>query len=385
MESVVINMVEEIHRKEFGDFYAGKTVLITGHTGFKGSWLALWLKLLGASVVGFSLEPPTAPSHFDSLRLKEYITHVCGDIRKPAQLEEVFHAYQPEIVFHLAAQPLVRQSYIEPHLTYETNVMGTVNVLEAVRKNPYVRVVLNITSDKCYDNKEWDYAYRENDAMGGFDPYSSSKGCAELVASAYRNSFFQDKQGTRLASVRAGNVVGGGDWAEDRIIPDCIRALTENKPIILRNPTAIRPWQHVLEPLSGYLWLARQLWNSGSCFDGGWNFGPYAQSNINVKKIAEKVIAVWGSGRWQGPNVSAPQPHEAKSLKLDCSKASNLLDWHPVLEIDETIQFTTQWYKNFYHEKDETLKLSTLDIKNYVSLAQAQHLTWARDTIRGGK
>ena len=240
MESVV-NIMEKIHRKEFGNFYVGKTVLITGHTGFKGSWLALWLELLGASVVGFSLEPPTTPSHFESLRLKEHITHVVGDIRKPNQLEEVFRAYQTEIVFHLAAQPLVRHSYVEPHLTYETNVMGTVNVLEAVRTNPCVRVVVNITSDKCYDNKEWDYAYRENDAMGGFDPYSSSKGCAELVAAAYRNSFFQDKQGTRLASVRAGNVIGGGDWAEDRIIPDCIRALTENKPIIVRNPSAIRP------------------------------------------------------------------------------------------------------------------------------------------------
>lgn len=381
MESVV-NMTEKIHRKEFGNFYAGKTVLITGHTGFKGSWLALWLKLLRASVVGFSLEPPTTPSHFDSLQLKEHITHVLGDIRKPNQLEEIFRTYQPEIVFHLAAQPLVRHSYIEPHLTYETNVMGTVNVMEAVRKNPCVRVVVNITSDKCYDNKEWDYAYRENDAMGGFDPYSSSKGCAELVASAYRNSFLHDKQGTRLASVRAGNVVGGGDWAEDRIIPDCIRALAENKPISVRNPAAIRPWQHVLEPLSGYLWLGKQLWSSGSGFDGSWNFGPNAQSNINVEKIVEKVIAVWGSGSWQGTNVSVPQPHEARFLKLDCSKASTLLDWHPVLGIDETIRFTTIWFKDYYSGEKDTLKRSTLDIDNYVSLAQAQHITWASTTMK---
>jgi CDP-glucose 4,6-dehydratase len=373
--------MERMHRKEFGNFYAGKTVLITGHTGFKGSWLALWLELLGAAVIGFSLEPPTTPSHFESLRLKEHISHIIGDIREQNQLEEVFRIYKPEIVFHLAAQSLVRHSYVEPHLTYETNVMGTINVLEAVRKNSYVRVVVNITSDKCYDNKEWDYAYRENDAMGGFDPYSSSKGCAELVAAAYRNSFFHDRQGTRLASVRAGNVVGGGDWAEDRIIPDCIRALKESKPIIVRNPSAIRPWQHVLEPLSGYLWLARQMWNSGSCFDSGWNFGPNAQSNIKVKQIVEKVISVWGSGSWQGPNDSVTQPHEAKFLKLDCSKASTLLDWHPVLGIDETIQFTTAWFMDFYNDRNETIKRSTLDIANYVFLAQTQHLIWAGDII----
>lgn len=376
--------MERIYRKEFGNFYAGKKVLITGHTGFKGSWLALWLELLGASVVGFSHEPPTTPSHFESLCLKDRIFHIIGDIRRPDYLEEVFHTYQPEIVFHLAAQPLVRHSYVEPHMTYETNVMGTINVFEAVRKNPCVRVVVNITSDKCYDNKEWDYAYRENDAMGGFDPYSASKGCAELVASSYRNSFFYHSRGTRLVSVRAGNVVGGGDWAEDRIIPDCIRALTQNVPIIVRSPAAIRPWQHVLEPLSGYLWLARQLWNSGSCFDGGWNFGPNAQSNINVKKIVEKIIAVWGSGSWQGTNVSMPQPHEAKFLKLDCSKASNLLDWHPVLGIDETIQITAQWFKDYYYGKIDTLKRSTLDIENYVSRAQGQHITWASNTIEEG-
>lgn len=360
----------------FDNVFEGKKVLVTGHTGFKGAWITLWLHSLGASVTGFALEPPTRPSLFEALNLEDKITHITGDVRDFEHLQSVFNRYQPEIIFHMAAQALVRRSYVEPRLTYETNVMGTVNLLEAARSCPSVHVVINVTSDKCYENKEWEYAYRENDRMGGVDPYSSSKGCAELVTSAYYNSFIKDDDRVRLASVRAGNVIGGGDWAEDRIIPDCIRALQVGEPIPVRNPLAIRPWQHVLEPLSGYLWLASRMWLSGHEYDGGWNFGPSAHGNIPVQHVVETIIREWGSGSWSGPRETGAQPHEAKFLKLDCTKANNWLGWHPIYDIDKALQATAGWYKSYYQKKD-ALQSTLSDIQNYIEEAQKQRSIWA--------
>ncbi|HXN05650.1 MAG TPA: CDP-glucose 4,6-dehydratase, partial [Nitrospiria bacterium] len=282
----------------FSNIYENKRVLVTGNTGFKGSWLSLWLKRLGARVIGYSLPPPTEPSLFKEARLYEGMTHINGDIRDSQALIKAFRVHQPEIVFHLAAQPLVRQSYQNPEETYSTNVMGTVHVLEAIRKTGSVRVCVNVTSDKCYENKEWDYAYRENDPMGGYDPYSSSKGAAELVGSAYRRSFFNTKNYNQhqmsLVSVRAGNVIGGGDWAQDRLMPDIVGALSHKKCIEIRNPGSIRPWQHVLDPLSGYLWLGSLLWRKPTEYDYGWNFGPLASDSMTVKEIVEESIVLWG-------------------------------------------------------------------------------------------
>lgn len=368
----------------FSNAFYGRRVLVTGHTGFKGSWLTFWLQAMGASVAGYALEPPTEPSLFEELGLGDSMAaHVIGDVRESDSLKGAMARHQPEMVFHLAAQPLVRYGYAEPRLTYETNVMGTVNLFEAVRQTPGARVVLNITSDKCYENREWDYAYRENDPMGGYDPYSSSKGCAELVTAAYRNSFMREA-GVRLASVRAGNVIGGGDWAQDRIIPDCIRALSGGEEIQVRNPAAIRPWQHVLEPLSGYLWLASRLWQGkdgldamlDEGFDDAWNFGPEPASNIPVKDVVEAVIGEWSSGSWRGPDGTIPQPHEAKSLMLDWTKANRILGWRPVYGIGRALQVTTSWYKAFY-EGEEAAQITTGDIKDYVQEAVRQQIAWA--------
>lgn len=358
----------------FGGVFAGRRVLVTGHTGFKGSWLCCWLQALGAEVTGYALEPPTQPNLFDKLGLAQSIAHIHGDVRDGDSLRDAFKDHQPEIIFHLAAQSLVRRAYSEPLLTYETNVMGTVNVLEAVRRSPGARVVINVTSDKCYENREWDYAYRENDPMGGFDPYSSSKGCAELVAAAYRNSFLRG-EGVSLASVRAGNVVGGGDWAQDRIVPDCVRALSGNEAIQVRNPGATRPWQHVLEPLAGYLWLAGRLWAGEQDLDDAWNFGPDPRSNIRVQAVVETVIREWGSGAWQGPPAGSVQPHEAGFLTLDCMKAGNRLRWYPVYDIDETLRVTTAWYKAFYQQTD-MMSVTLKDIEDYVEAAVRKRLAW---------
>ncbi|MGI9860903.1 CDP-glucose 4,6-dehydratase [Moorella naiadis] len=375
MEGLVKSLTD--HYILFDNTYAGKTVLVTGHTGFKGSWLALWLHVLGAKVIGYALEPPTDPSMFDSINLSSKITHIVGDVRDFDYVSTILETYQPEIIFHLAAQPLVRLSYYEPRLTYETNVMGTVNLLEAVRHTPSVRVVVNITSDKCYDNKEWDYSYRENDSLGGFDPYSSSKGCAELVTSSYRNSFFSKPDGVRVASARAGNVVGGGDWAVDRIVPDCIRSLQANLPVSIRNPHAIRPWQHVLEPLSGYLWLGSLLWTKGQTYAGAWNFGPDSRSNITVQEVVEKIIKTWGSGTWQASSETGVKLHEARFLKLDCTKANNLLRWYPVYNIDQTLKVTTSWYREYYRRTVDMYDYSIRDIENYVRAALMQGVAWA--------
>ncbi|WP_170836314.1 CDP-glucose 4,6-dehydratase [Pandoraea sp. ISTKB] len=336
-------------------FWRGKRVLVTGHTGFKGGWLCLWLQQLGAEVTGYALEAPTQPSLFEAARVAEGMTSIIGDIRDLDHLARVFSETAPEIVIHMAAQPLVRLSYKEPVQTYSTNVMGTVHLLEAVRRTPSVRAVVNVTSDKCYENREWVWGYRETEPMGGFDPYSNSKGCAELVTDAFRNSYFHPdhyaEHRVAVGSGRAGNVIGGGDWAGDRLIPDMMRALSTGTPVQIRNPHAIRPWQHVLEPLSGYLRLAEKLYTEGPAFVGGWNFGPNDSDTQPVQWIVEHLVARWGDGAaWQ--RDSAPQPHEATYLKLDCSKAKSLLGWTPRWTLSEAIDHIVEWHQAFLRNAD---------------------------------
>lgn len=328
--------------------FHGRSVFLTGHTGFKGSWLALWLHRLGAQVHGCAL-PPVSPSLFEEARVGDVMaSHTLADVRDLEALLSAVRRTKPEIVFHLAAQPLVRASYREPRETFETNVMGTVNLLEAVRQTGGTRVCQVITSDKCYENREDGRACRESDPMGGFDPYSASKGCAELVTAAYRRSFFSPEKiqehGVSLASSRAGNVIGGGDWAEDRIIPDCIRSLQRGESILVRNPRATRPWQHVLEPLSGYLTLATRQWTQGAAFADAFNFGPTAAANVTVQEIVQRVIAAWGSGAWHAPEAPASY-HEANFLKLDITKASKLLAWKPAYGADAAVAETVRWYR----------------------------------------
>lgn len=362
----------------FGGAYASRRVFVTGHTGFKGCWLTYWLLALGAEVTGYALEPPTDPNLFEALGLQDRIGHHIADVRDLARLRDAMAAAEPEILLHLAAQPLVRASYDEPVETYSTNVMGTVSLLEAVRTVQSVRVVVNVTSDKCYENREWEFAYRENDPMGGFDPYSSSKGCSELVTAAYRRSFFGPDSGVSVATARAGNVIGGGDWAEDRVIPDCVRALSSGEPIVVRNPDAVRPWQHVLEPLSGYLWLASRMFAEGRPLDGAWNFGPPAGGNITVREVVETVIAEWGEGTWQGPEPSTNAPHEARFLKLDCSKAADMLGWRPVWDVAEAIRCTVDWYRDTEKGARSAVQATQDDLSRYVSSARAAGLAWAR-------
>lgn len=325
-------------------FWQGKRVLLTGHTGFKGSWLALWLQRLGAEVSGLALAPPTRPSLFETARVAEGIRHFTADIRDFEQVRMVYAESRPEIVFHLAAQALVRHSYAEPLETYATNVLGTAHVLEAARHAPDLRAIVSVTSDKCYDNREWPWGYRENDPLGGHDPYSSSKGCAELVSAAYRDSFLAPR-GIALATARAGNVIGGGDWAEDRLIPDILRAIEAGHPVNIRSPEAIRPWQHVLEPLAGYLLLAERLYDDGPAHALAWNFGPADADARPVRWIVEQLTRAWGEGAaWQLD--AAPQPHEAHYLKLDCSKARQQLGWQPRWDLSRALRATLEWHKD---------------------------------------
>jgi CDP-glucose 4,6-dehydratase len=335
-------------------FYRGKRIFLTGHTGFKGGWLATWLDQLGAKVHGYSLSPGTDPNLFTSIGLEDRIEHEIGDICDLPRLKRSVQDFNPDMVFHLAAQPLVRLSYQEPVETFRTNVMGTVNILEAVRGCPDVKACVMITSDKCYQNNEWVYSYRENDPMGGHDPYSASKGAAEIVINSYRSSFFAGRsagnKGCGVASARAGNVIGGGDWAADRIVPNSIRNLLDSTPIDIRNPTAVRPWQHVLEPLYGYLCLGRALAMDPSGFDSAWNFGPIS-SNVNVRSLVEMIIGEWGSGTWK--DASDPtSSHEAHFLRLDSTKSNNLLSWQGVLGVREAVALTVEWYKQFYSGGD---------------------------------
>jgi CDP-glucose 4,6-dehydratase len=322
-------------------FWHGKRVLLTGHTGFKGSWLSLWLQTLGAELTGFALSPPTQPSLYEIADVCKKMRSVIGDIRDLTNLKGALLVAQPEIVIHMAAQALVRESYLDPVETYSTNVMGTVNLLEAVRQTPGVKAVVVVTTDKCYENKEWAWGYRENEPMGGHDPYSSSKGCAELVTSAYRSSFMKDK-GIALATARAGNVIGGGDWARDRLIPDILAAFEAGKQVLIRNPHATRPWQHVLEPLRGYLSLAERLYSDGPAFAEAWNFGPYGDDAKSVEWIVKQLAQRWGQGAsWQVDD--GEHPHEANYLKLDISKAGQRLHWQPGLRLEEALGLIVDW------------------------------------------
>lgn len=331
-------------------FWKGKKVLITGHTGFKGGWLSLWLQSLGADLVGISLDPPTSPSLYEEADVGAGMISLREDIRNLEQMKSMISKHQPEIVFHLAAQPLVRYSYSEPVETYATNVMGTLNVLEAIRSAQSVRAAVMITTDKCYENQEWEWGYRENEPMGGHDPYSSSKGCAELLIASYRNSYFPadsfEQHKTALASVRAGNVIGGGDWAEDRLIPDIIRSVEVEEAVRIRNPNATRPWQHVLEPLAGYIELAEKLVNEGSSWAEGWNFGPREEDARPVGWIVKEMARLWGEGAQWKVNEGY-HPHEANYLKLDCSKAHSRLDWWPKWGLDEALSRIVSWHKAF--------------------------------------
>lgn len=325
-------------------FWKGKKVFLTGHTGFKGSWLSLWLLKMGAEVKGFSLPPPTTPALFTVAALDHTMNSEAGDIRNLDALTASMTAFNPDIVIHMAAQSLVRLSYSAPIDTYSTNVMGTLHVLEAVRQCSQVRAIVNITTDKCYENREWEWGYREHEPMGGHDPYSNSKGCAELVTSAYRQSFFHTADAPALASARAGNVIGGGDWAADRLIPDILRSFENNAPVIIRNPQATRPWQHVLEPLSGYLVLAQALYHHGQRFAEGWNFGPKDEDAKPVEWILNKMVAIWPQGAsWQLD--TGAHPHEAKYLKLDISKARTHLHWSPTWKLENTLNKIVLWHQ----------------------------------------
>ncbi len=351
------------------NFWLGKKVLVTGCTGFKGSWLVTWLLEMGADVYGYSLTPPTNPSMFKLLNLADKISYQVGDVRDYSQFSLFLNQTNPEIVFHLAAQPLVRYSYSNPIETYSTNVMGLVHVLEAIRHNKHIKVVVNVTSDKCYENREWHWGYRENEPMGGYDPYSNSKGCAELVTSCYRKSYFNLQEYGKshqvlLASGRAGNVIGGGDWATDRLIADMVLAFLNNSVVKIRNPLAIRPWQHVLEPISAYLLLAQKLYSGDTMAADGWNFGPNDSDVQNVEYIVQKISGLWGNNaKWEID--TANHPHEANYLKLDCSRAREILGWSPSWSLDTTLNKITSWYKAYVSQED-MYSITVTQINEYV-------------------
>ena len=358
----------------YNDFYKNKRVFITGHTGFKGSWLCILLNMLEADIYGYALDPPTTPSLYKESNLDNIVNSSISDIRYLDKLKATIQKAQPEIVIHMAAQPLVRESYLNPVDTYATNVMGTVNLLEACRQTPSVRAIVNVTTDKCYENKEWHWGYREYEPMGGYDPYSNSKGCSELVTSSYRNSFFNPTNyhdhKVALATARAGNVIGGGDWATDRLIPDFIKAITEGKKLKIRSPYAIRPWEHVLEPLHGYLLLAKKLYTEGAEYAEAWNFGPDDNDAQNVQWITETICSFWGGDATYEIDKN-PQPHEANYLKLDCSKAKAKLGWYPTWDIKTTIDSIVEWNKAFINDKD-MLKITTNQINHFFKTAHIQ-------------
>jgi CDP-glucose 4,6-dehydratase len=346
-------------------FWSGRRVLITGHTGFKGSWLSLWLARLGAEVTGLSLAPPTEPSLFASARVAESIVDLRGDVRDLNRLRVALAEYEPEVIFHLAAQPLVRLSYSQPVETFATNVMGTVNLLEAARHAESVRSIVLVTSDKCYENKEWVWGYREHEAMGGHDPYSASKGCAELVAAAYRRSFFAPRDWqTGVGTVRAGNVIGGGDWALDRLLPDAARALSAGRTITARRPNSVRPWQHVLEPLRGYITLAQRLHEEPHEWSGAWNFGPRDDDVVSVGHVLDLFVTHWGGGRWQAePSLNGP--HEARLLRLDSAKAREQLGWRLALDLSEAVRLTADWYRQAAAGMTDLRELTCRQLAHY--------------------
>jgi CDP-glucose 4,6-dehydratase len=352
------------------DFWSQKRVFLTGHTGFKGGWLSIWLQKLGAKVTGYALEPNTTPSLFETAQVEQGMNSIIGDIRDGQKLIDAIKNAKPDILFHMAAQPLVRYSYDNPVETYSTNVMGTVNLLEAVRQTSSIKAVVNVTTDKCYENKEWVWGYREDDPLGGHDPYSSSKACSELVTAAYRSSYFDPSQhaehGVALASVRAGNVIGGGDWSEDRLIPDILRSIEAGKPACIRSPLAIRPWQHGLDPLSGYLLLAEKLYAEGPAFAQAWNFGPNPADAIPVQSVADRLIKLWGNGAsWSAD--PGQHPHEALSLKLDCSKARQYLGWIPINSLASGLNSVVEWHRAYICQENMN-KMCQIQIDNHRSL-----------------
>ena len=364
--------------------WSGKRVLLTGHTGFKGSWLSLWLQQKGAELCGLALDPPTKVNLFEDAHVQRGMRSVIGDIRDFSLLKQTFVEFRPEVVIHLAAQPLVRNSYQDPLGTYSTNVMGTASVLEAVRHIDSVRAVLVITTDKCYENREWEWPYRETDRLGGYDPYSNSKACAELVVSAYRNSFFNPRNfnhhGVAIASARAGNVIGGGDWADDRLVPDVIRAFAEQRTVSIRNPHAIRPWQHVLEPLRGYLTVAESLCEAGTTNDGAWNFGPEQSDAQSVEWVVRKLAELWGNGA-QWMKEDSVRPHEAQNLRLDCSKAAVRLGWRPVLRLKDAVEMTVSWYQARFQGQD-MYQYTRAQIRHYEALDLQVEPSWSGTPVK---
>jgi len=349
----------------FSRIFRNKRIFITGDTGFKGSWLSLWLHQLGADVLGYALRPAKSQRLFNQLQLPKRIHHINGDIRDLSHLRKITLQFRPEFLFHLAAQPLVRYSYNHPKETFDVNVGGSVNILEIVRQTPTIRSVIYVTTDKCYKNKEWIWGYRENDELGGKDPYSASKAAAEIAIAAYRDSFFKGRRlGT--ASVRAGNVIGGGDWSEDRIVPDCIRSLQRGQPIKLRHPSSVRPWQHVLDPLCGYLQLAVALYRNPKVFSSAWNFAPLEGPPRTVRQLAGELIRYWGDGKIR-LDIKSRSPHEAAFLRLNCEKAHSLLNWFPRWNFEQSIEKTVRWYKAI-QEGESAYLVSTQQISDYMSL-----------------
>jgi CDP-glucose 4,6-dehydratase len=370
----------------FGGYYSGKRVFVTGHTGFKGSWLTQWLVLLGAEVTGYSIGMPTPLSLYESLGLSGQIQDIWGDVRRSQDVQEAMAKSAPEVVIHMAAQALVLPSYGDPLTTFETNVMGTANVLEAARHCPSVRSVVVVTTDKCYANNEWSYGYREADALGGRDPYSASKAAAEMVVASYRSSFFDaggtPEKRTGVASVRSGNVIGGGDWAADRLVPDCMRALGAGNPIIVRNPGSVRPWQHVLDPLSGYLWLGALLARDSTRYGGAWNFGPDPESTVSVEQLVSLVCQAWGDSARFETTTAAQVLSEAGTLRLDCTKARSQLGWAPVYAVGEAIRQTVRWYRSTMEDAGHAVPLTMQSIRDYTRAAHAVGVFWAA-TDRG--
>lgn len=354
----------------FANFYSGKKVLVTGHTGFKGGWLTAWLKLLGARVIGFALPPETQPNLYTAVGIGDQMVTAFGDIRNLAAVCGFFSQNEPEIVIHNAAQALVRRSYRQPVETYATNVMGTVNVLEAARHAKSVRALVVVTSDKCYENRGSSEGYNEADAMGGHDPYSSSKGAAELVTAAYRRSFFGNSGGAAVASARAGNVIGGGDWSEDRLVPDIVRGVLSGEPVVIRSPESLRPWQHVLEPVRGYILLAQRLCEQGQSYAEPWNFGPRSEDAVAVAQVAQEMITRWGKGQLK-IQVDPAAPHEAETLRLNCEKSHKHLGWAPALTLDQALDWTIDWYRAYQENPSSAKSVTKTQIERYASLANA--------------
>lgn len=362
----------------FADIYRNRRVLVTGHTGFKGSWLALWLNHLGAEVAGYSLNVPSSPSNFELLGLQGCVRHYLGDIRDQVKLAKVIDEFRPQMIFHLSAQALVRQSYVDPVTTFETNTMGMVNLLECVRTRSWIEVLVLITSDKAYRNNEWCWGYRETDSLGGHDPYSGSKSCAELVAYSYFHSFLRHTS-TRMATTRAGNVIGGGDWGDDRIVPDCVRAWSKGESVAVRSPQATRPWQHVLEPLSGYLWLGAHLWQKSEGLNGeAFNFGPDSHVNQTVAELLGDMVARWQGMQWDVPEGCEQGGHEATLLKLSCDKALFYLKWRPVLQFSETVAFTVDWYRTWHGSEQDIYNYTVEQIDHYCDLARVRQMSWVQ-------